>query len=443
MADQGSKLPSELWAMVFEHIMPLPASVESDWSIGAPAQAAFWQLPMVCKAFYNTFADHPELGCCVFVSLIKHHGESRDTGTRSLVPWLQAQAEAVRALHAECTTSEVPKHLHLEPPPVSFALLQNKGFTADLHILKSFTSLTACCLSSSHALYERRGPVDLTPLQALRHLRTLGLHGGSYTCLAAVSFLTSLELKLAHTHETSRESAQPELLYCASASTLVQLSMTKSTIRQLHPRGLLGCTALQCLKIEGECHIPAEQAEDYFDIDECSCMPKAVPWAGQWYGPEDCSPLVNLAEVDLTTDGGWEDECMDLEAIGSLPNLQSLYVLSPQPYLESEHSFPHLSRLTKLCIYARTGFYPFIWNLDCAALKALQHLEIGGAFEAKCRVLGLLSLLHLHHVDLSTAEPVNEASQVLLKDLARLFEEDRPDVSFQPSMNSLCTTCAR
>lgn len=52
-------------------------------------------------------------------------------------------------------------------------------------------------------------------------------------------------------------------------------------------------------------------------------------------------------------------------------------------------------------------------------------------------------MLHLHHVDFSTAEPVNDISQVLLKDLATCFEEDRPDVSFQPAVNSLCTTCVR
>lgn len=74
MADQVSRLPSELWAKVFERMMPLPASVVSDWSIGAPAQAAFWQLPMVCKTFHNTFADHPELGSCVFISLTKQTG---------------------------------------------------------------------------------------------------------------------------------------------------------------------------------------------------------------------------------------------------------------------------------------------------------------------------------------------------------------------------------
>ena len=110
-----------------------------------------------------------------------------------------------------------------------------------------------------------------------------------------------------------------------------------------------------------------------------------------WIGPQDCSPLVNLIEVDLTTDGGWDFECMDLEAISSLPNLQSLHVFSPQPYMEYDHSFPHLSGLTKLCIYARTGFHPFVWNLNCVALQALQHLEIGGAFQAKPTVLGLLS----------------------------------------------------
>lgn len=261
------------------------------------------------------------------------------------------------------------------------------GFTADLHVLKSFTSLTACCLSSSHAIYKSRGPTDLTPLQALRHLRTLGLHGGGYTCLAAVSFLISLELKLAHTQENSRESAQPELLYCASASTLVQLSMTKSAIHQLHPRGLLGCTALQRLKIEGDCHILDDEDEDCFDIDAFGSMPKDIPWAGQWYGPEDCSHLVNLTEVDLTTHGESIFKCMKLQAIVSLPNLQSLYVLSRQPYL-GDGSFPHLSRLTNLCIHARVGFYRFVWIFDGAALKALQQLEIPGAFEAKGNMLG-------------------------------------------------------
>lgn len=435
MADQVSKLPLDLRAKVFEHIMPTPASVGSDWSAGALAQAALWHLPLMCKTFHNTFAAHPELGCCVFLSLIKQSASSSGAGTLSSVPWLQSRAEAVRALHANVSTFENPKHLQAVTFsfPMSLAVPeQSMGPTSDLNILISFTSLTACCLSASPAIFRTSETICLAPLQGLHHLRKLGLQHCEHSCLAAVSCLTSLHLEQASS--CLMERMQPNVQYCAFASTLVQLRMTMSRLARLHPRGLLGCTALQSLKIEGECDISAENEEGILDVTELHPIIELHPWGGQWHGPKDCSPLVKLTEVDLSTNGDEKDDGMNLAAIGSLPNLQSLHVLCPQPYMRHDLSVPHLSQL---CISARTRFLPFVWNLDCVALKNLQHLETAGPLEARSTLLGLLSLLQLHHVDLSSAEPVDEASQSVLEKLAQRFREDRPNVSFQMVLNTL------
>lgn len=438
MVDQVSKLPLDLWAKVFEHIMPTPASVGSDWSAGALAQAALWHLPLVCKTFHNTFAAHPELGCCVFLSLIRQSASNSGAGTLSPVPWLQPRAEAVRALHAEVSTVENPEHLQavtITSPMLLAVSEQNMGPTSGLNILTSFTSLTACCLSASPAVFRASEQICLAPLQGLHHLRKLSLQHCDHSCLAAVSCLTSLHLVQASSCLTER--MQPNVQYCAFASTLVQLRMTMSLLARLHPRGLLGCTALQSLKIEGECDISAEDEEDIFDVTELHPIFDPHPWGGQWHGPKDCSPLVKLTEVDLSINSDEKDDGMNLAAIGSLPNLQSLHVLCPQPYMRHDLSVPHLSQLTKLCISARTGFLPFVWNLDCVALKNLQHLEIGGPLEVRSTLLGLLSLLQLHHVDVSSAEPVDEASQSVLEILAQLFRDNRPNVSFQMVLNTL------
>lgn len=419
MADYVSRLSLDLWIVIFEHIQPTPTNVEWGFHCSAvEAQTTLWHLPLVCKTFHNALTAHPELDCQVFLD--KHMLKTPSSNiSASLVPWMQARADIIRSFHAQCYSVAVAKYLQaLEGPSSTLtAVSWTPKDTMELQSLASFTSLTSCCLGVSRYTH---APLDLRPLQGLHNLTRLALQQGPFNNLSAVSFLTSLNLQQACIDGSYFDF---DSSYCKFASTLVELRMMCSEVYKLHPRGLLGCNALESLVVWRNCHIGAVDDADIFDIRE-EGRPNGE-FVGPCQCPWDCSALVCLTDVKLHIK---DDMGIDLSGIASLPNLCSLEVEAPYPYID--HSFQHQSKLTNLCIDA--GESPFVWSLDCRALPTLQQLEISGGISISPEMWGLVRLPHLRHVNLKAAEPYDTASRPFLETLSQLFREDQPDILFEP-----------
>jgi hypothetical protein len=184
-----SSLPLEVWFKVFQQLEPKVDPETGYWVSSLEAQAYFWQLPRVCKAFQRAFKAHPQLGCQVVLEKASLTSPNKDLLT-SLVPWLQARAAFLQKLCVERWTPDVINILRaLEHPGSALSVLHFKiRHKAEICTLASFTSLTSCSLKfCSYGL--QFGILDLEPLQGLPHLTHVSLETGNFTILSAASHL--------------------------------------------------------------------------------------------------------------------------------------------------------------------------------------------------------------------------------------------------------------
>ena len=184
-----SSLPLEVLLKVFQQLKPKVDPETGYWVSSLEAQAYFWQLPRVCKAFQRVFKAHPQLGCQVVLEKASLTSPNKDLLT-SLVPWLQAQAAVLQKLCVEHWTPDVNNILRaLEHPGSALLVLHFKNrHKAEICTLASFTSLTSCSLKfCSYGL--QFGILDLEPLQGLPHLTHVSLETGKFTILSAASHL--------------------------------------------------------------------------------------------------------------------------------------------------------------------------------------------------------------------------------------------------------------
>ncbi len=301
-----SSLTLEVWCKVFQHLEPRVDPRTGYWVPAVEAQAYFWQLPRVCKAFQRAIKAHPQLGCQVTLEKAPLKSPNKNLAA-SLVPWLQARAAVVQRLGIQCWTPDVLKFLRaLELPDSTLSAVHFKArYKAEICTLTSFTSLTSCSLKSSTKV--NHDNPDLEPLHGLPHLTHVRLEQGDFSTLSAASHLTCLELKFARVTYTD---------YCNFASSLVDLYMEFSDLGGLHARGLLACTALQRLEIWDCCSITAA---DHADSFRCCC--DAIDGEDDHWpaGMSSLACLTNLCVYLREGSGG-----VDLTGVATLTTLTNL-----------------------------------------------------------------------------------------------------------------------
>ena len=320
----ASSLPLEVWCKVFQHLEPRVDSKTGHWLPSLEAQAYFWQLPRVCKAFQRVFKAHPRLGCQVILERAPLTSPNKDLLT-SLVPWLQARAAVMQRLCVDCWTPDVIKFLRaLEHPDSTLSAIHFRAtYQAEICTLASFTSLTSCSLKSSYA----SGILDLEPLQGLPHLKHVSLENGDFTTLSAASCLTRLELRYAQVNNG---------VYFNFVSSLVDLYMNHSDLGELHAKGLLACTALQRLEIWDCCSVNAADQADSFQC--CSNATGNDAEGDHWHA--DMSSLACLTDLCVRLRDG--SGVVNLTGVATLTSLTKLdFVINGPtivgPMMESLH----------------------------------------------------------------------------------------------------------
>ncbi len=408
-----SSLPLEVWFKIFQHLEPRVDPRTGYWVPAVEAQAYFWQLPRVCKAFHRVLKAHPQLGCQVTLEKAPLKSPNKNLAT-GLVPWLQARAAVMQRLGVQCWTPDVVKFLRaLEHPGSTLPAIHFKTrYQAEICTLASFTSLTCCSLRrSNNTCY---ATPDLEPLRGLPHLTHVCLVEGDFSTLSAASHLTRLELKFARVTNTG---------YCNFASSLVDLYMEYGDLGGLHARGLLACTALQRLEVRDCCSIAAADQTDSFQCYGGTTDIEDDHW------PDGMSFLTCL--TDLCVHLQERSNGVYLTRVATLTSLTNLQFVVNGPTIMG----PMMENLHKLvCLELTSCYNPhshFELCCDWRGYRVLQKLCIRGRFQADSKLLGLVELPHLRNVDMSRATPADHASAFFLGSLSKHMALKLRRVNFQ------------
>ena len=135
------------------------------------------------------------------------------------------------------------------PDTLQTAKVQVRG-TNQMRCLVPFTSLKSPSVrpDSDGAWYKR---LDLSLLQQLHQLSHLSVDHADCD-FPDIPCLTHLELR-----SSSIGCSYSDLSFSALAGRIVKMTIDCCSVRDLHRRGLLGCTALQSLSLASYCDIPA------------------------------------------------------------------------------------------------------------------------------------------------------------------------------------------
>lgn len=190
-----SQLSTDIWAVVFGLVQNqlrldemcmwcMPDEEQQD------LQAEFFSLRLVCKKFEEVFAHHPGLQRSVFISRA-----FQGPALANLVQWLTRHNAVENLVVADRSCLEVLlTALQLTHCPVKRANIYTPETSSCISLLSALSLLHSCQLTAT-----RETTVDLSSLQALPHLESLGLHQGTFDKLNALPYLTALTL----THSTA------------------------------------------------------------------------------------------------------------------------------------------------------------------------------------------------------------------------------------------------
>ena len=184
--------------------------------------------------------------------------------------------------------------------------------------------------------------------------------------------------------------------------------MAHSRLANVHSRGLLGCTALQGLRLHEACQITAETEADDLQTDS------------DWWCklPMNTVALVSLTEVHFEAYYGFKSA--EIVGFCNMPNLERLHIKFSDDATCTQ-SFEGLSRLTSLCFVSDIDFVTN-FSFDWQALQALRHLEIWGVFKADATFLSLAKVPHLQSVQLDDTyrNPTEPVLDELLQQLSAM-----------------------
>ena len=359
-ADSVCKLPPEVWARIMTFMEPTPELTTDEW---LTEQAAFWQVPLVCKTFRQIFTQH-KIGrhICVRIEFLPY------AAIPSLVACLRAKSGVIKTLQTTIWSDEC--FLALYPCSTLISVIARPTGVANLELLARFTAPRSCHLTSP--AYQRQdrtvAELDLEPLQGLGQLTDLHLASGAYDNLAA-SQLTYLGL-------SDAEAYIKEI--CSICTSLIKLTMVGSILHSYDSMGLLACTALQDLHIGGTCEFIAKRMEDTL-----------VTWRELYQEtptiPLMMSSLTALKMVKFQTSG--TSSFATLLGICKLPSIHHLEILFSRAFV-AHSEFEQLALVTHISMRSTDSL---TLRFDWLAVKALQCLHLDARFVADERMLRIAS----------------------------------------------------
>lgn len=397
LPDSFCKLPPELWARILTFVERTPDLSTDEW---LAEQAAFWQVPLVCKTFRQIFTQH-RIGrhVCIRTEFIPY------SVLPSLMTWLQAKSGVIETLQTTLWSPQTDECFSALYPSSTLTSVIVTA-VANLEVLAHFTALRCCHLTSPP--FQRRertvANLDLAPLQGLEQLTGLHLASGAYGNLAA-SQLTYLGLTDAEAHVKEGYSFRPNL---------IKLTMVSSSLYNVDSKGSLACTALQGLHIGGECVISAKKGEDIASTLVPVRRFHETPAILLTVIDYNMSSLTALKEVEFEASG--RASSATITKICKLPSINHLDVLFGYDF-EANSDFEHLTQITHLSMRTTDGCKCLRLGFDWMALKALQCLHIQACFVADEDMLRIAHLQRIQHVSLGNLYPIDDASGDLLAQL--------------------------
>ena len=188
-------------------------------------------MPLVCRAFKNTFKNHPECFDSVFIN-----ENMLDEAESSVQAWLQTHRKALKSLNAYAFKplgfAQWLSALSGPNPALEFVLLRPVSQEV-VNSLGTFNALTTCCLKGGS---EKGWILDLTPLHALDTLTSLKLYAGRFTSVNAAGHWTGLKCG-SFVQVTSS-------FNCTFCFALLDLQVGRRCSIAFHTRGLCACAAL-------------------------------------------------------------------------------------------------------------------------------------------------------------------------------------------------------
>ena len=199
----------------------------------------------------------------------------------------------------------------------------------------------------------------------------------------------------------------------------MKMTIDRCEVRELHLRGLLGCTALQSLSLTYYCDIRAESPCEDCILDRQT---------DQSHLPAGMSDLTALTHLHLHPRPCRAGTRIDFGS--ELACLQSLELTLPHPFAV-DSTFSGLGLLTSLYIKATESDQKYLHlSLDMQALQSLQKLVVDGTFTASIGVMGLLQLQTIKHVKFRDSVPADDQTCGLLGQLETGFV-DHVDLLFE------------
>ena len=413
LQDQSLCLPLDLWRRVLKLLESATAKLSltgDSYEDRLCAQSLFWQLPGVCKTFRDTFRAYPELGC----QNIAVGALNRSKRLTSTTMFLHSHAAAIQCLDTGSSSDNVMRYFgalsHI-PDTLQTAKLQVKG-PDQFGCLAPFTSLVSLFVRlDNRAFYQG---LDLAPLQQLHQLSHLSV---DYAWCGIPNFtsLTHLDLRGCRVH----------CLYGGFAETFIKMTMDECEVKELHLRGLSGCTALQSLSLRNYCGIRAKDSRE-----DCVFSQQAF----ESHLPAGMSDLTALTHLHLHPTSCRAGTLIDFGALLDLACLQSLELTMPHS-ITFDSTFSRLALLTSLYIKATgtvkgTSQEYLHLSRDMQAMQSLQKLVVDGTFTASSGALGLLLLQTIKHVNFRDSVPADDQTCKLVGQLQTGFV-NRVDVLFE------------
>ena len=404
-----SSLTTDLWAKIFSQL-PKAASRTSSHE-NQLAQAKFLGLQLVCKRFQDVFRDHPQL----FSTLYLSEG-LQEQSIANLLVWLRERAAYVSCCIASCDSPALYAALGgVLCAPSTFAAIHLRRCTGpSLQLVSNFSTLTNCSLARPVT------PLDITPLQALLDLQTLGLGHGQFSAAQLPSHLNNLYLQNCRV-----EIAQD----CCCVTTLRVLHTQHCIVERLHSSGLMACCALQQLRCFQSCLHAKSYHDEVVNISK---------WAMSI--PHDLQRLSCLSELCFQFAGLPTDE-VDLACLYKLKNLHRLAVcceedllvssglttLQHLTFLHLEVSIPHTG---PLAFHAQGREAPCLrLDVDWKGMQALQQLQITSErVLCQSELLGLCSIQALARVAFAKYSTFDSLSFESVARLLYQLGKQRPDI---------------
>lgn len=247
--------------------------------------------------------------------------------------------------------------------------------------------------------------LDLTPLQELPHLTSLRLENSEFDGLDSLQHLTRFWARDCHVQCRTN---------CAFVTSLVELHVRCSTVKNFHTSGLPACVKLQQLK----CYEANIKAVNHAEVTAVGGAFFIVPYS--------MSALTALTSLDISYN--YKSKHVHLDWLGQLQALESVTLNLRVKDMGLPQSVGELTQLTRMNLANTIVGGRIILAFDWRRLVALQVLTTFGQVQFDKGVTDVAELMSLTCVTFCCIQfcEVDAVRKIGL--LADKLSDTRPDV---------------